>query len=80
MKAGGGGVVSGGEVVAPVADLLQRESKRQQVGTHGQSELQQKAAEEVVLGLLTGHGHFRLVSRHFQLRFLVILGPSPVYM
>lgn len=57
MKAGGGGggVGSRKRAAAPFADFLQREAEGQQVGTDRQGELQQEAAEEVVLGLLGKH-------------------------
>lgn len=51
MKAGDGGVVSKGDIVAFEAHLLEGKPKGHQVGTHSQEELQQEAAQEVVLSL-----------------------------
>lgn len=54
MKAGDGGVVSEGDIAAFEAHLLEGEPKGHQVGTHSQEELEQEAAEEVVLSLWCG--------------------------
>lgn len=46
-----GGVVVQCQVVASEANFLQREAKGQEVGTDGQTELQQETTQEEVLGL-----------------------------
>lgn len=73
--AGDGGVVSYGDVAAFEAHLLEGEAKGQQIGTHSQEELQQEAAEEVVLSLCRedketiGCVGVRLPLSRFQLIF-----------